>query len=189
MKYIFIVDIETTGLSLNNDVILEVGYRICRQDLEVLGENSFVIHHPKPVLDGLLGEFVREMHTQNKLLEDVEEATDNLQQTELKILEDIKRTIPETEFKLTPCGNNVHFDYYFLSRDMPKLAQYMDYRLKDLRAFESVAYTLNITPPMEYTQHAYQETNHRALVDVRHEYEALCLLRKHFADDDEHTWL
>lgn len=115
------LDIETTGLTHGEDLLLEVGMIVTDMQLNELqdGRISFLVHWSTGQLDEYLQgkDFVREMHTKNGLLQEV--ATSPLGEDEDIVLIRVKDWIVDYqnmhEIKnFHPAGSSVHFDVTWL---------------------------------------------------------------------------
>ncbi len=117
------VDLETTGLDVDRDVILEVGLAITLDDLTLLQKHSFVVNQPRVTMGMPIDEFVRTMHTKNGLLVEHETGI-YLDRVEARLIE-----IMQT-FDTPPplCGSSVHFDRAFMKRYMPAWEACFHYR-------------------------------------------------------------
>ena len=125
-------DIETTGLSVKNDVILEVAWQLT----DFLGNpisnlESFVTidhedeHQMHAVLDGYLSavDVVKDMHTKNGLLADilfggaevlrdnVDNVVDMIEDNVFNVLQNFE---PDDRPEVRFAGSTVHFDKSFL---------------------------------------------------------------------------
>jgi len=152
------VDLEMTGLNPDIDKILEIALVVTGPDLRPLGELTRVIRQPEHVLERM-SKVVRDMHTRNHLLEEVQASTVNLRQAERDAMNlVVKHCLPGQAFL---CGNSIHHDWRFLVRYMPSLEQYLHYRQVDVS-------TVKVLVQAWAKDIAYdkQLSNHRALADV-----------------------
>src|SRR5699024_1069471 len=67
------IDTETTGLEPEADLLLEIAVVVTRNDLSEIGSFDIVIAPNEGVDDAVsrMDEFVRDMHTSNRLIEDL----------------------------------------------------------------------------------------------------------------------
>lgn len=124
------VDIETTGLDLNDDELLEVGLAATTNNLTLLRKMSWVVHCPRIEQGMPLDDVVREMHTKNGLLLDVvNPAMPTIHYVEAQLVEMMQQLFVEPP---PMCGSSVHFDRAFLKKHMPAFEQKFHYRNIDV---------------------------------------------------------
>lgn len=126
------VDLETTGLKpVSVNRILEIGILPVNADLELLDEGWKTLVHPSGYNFDELGDTVRQMHTENGLLDDLK----NLEPIGLQ--EATRRAINYCEQfgerqQMPVCGSSVRFDREYLERYMPGLDKWFHYRIIDV---------------------------------------------------------
>ena len=80
------VDCEMTGLSIENDALVEIAVLVTDSQLNVLGEGvDLVVKTSQEKLDGM-NDFVREMHTASGLITEIPHGV-SLKEASAKILE------------------------------------------------------------------------------------------------------
>lgn len=133
------VDVETTGLDLSMDFLLEVGLVITDDNLNIVESFSTPIWSMASIIRRAEeNEIVREMHTANGLLAACRDREDD-NVLELwraqNILMGIMAKYPETPM----CGSSVHFDRAMLQRWMPALEEMFHYRNIDVSTMKELA--------------------------------------------------
>lgn len=145
MKFVW-VDIETTGLDSEKEVILELGLTVTNDSLEILRCFSSVVWADSFVV-GNAGPEVFQMHRQSGLLDEIPSAPglEWVQKQALAFLSG--QGLNPGEHPM--CGSSVHFDRQFLKVHMPLLEEWFFYRnidvstLKELIKVWSPELTLN----------------------------------------------
>ena len=124
------IDCEMTGLSLQNDALIEVAALVTDFELNQLGDGvDLVIAPPAEALEQM-DDFVRGMHTTSGLLDDLEKGV-TLEDAQEQVLAYIREWVPEP--RSAPLGGNtVGTDRSFLARDMPELEAHLHYRIIDV---------------------------------------------------------
>ncbi|MCY3859156.1 MAG: oligoribonuclease [Gammaproteobacteria bacterium] len=175
------IDLEMTGLDVENDVILEVATIITDNDLNIIEESdSMVIHQPESVLE-TMNDWSRKHHAESGLLDRVRESEITVEEAEATTY-DLVRT--HVEIHTSPlCGNSVWQDRRFLARYMPTLEHYLHYRLIDVSTVKELA---RRWAPSLLDQVAKQ-AQHRALDDIRESINELKLYREHFLKTSRST--
>jgi len=154
------IDLETTGLDPDNDRIIEVGWFLSENTLQITPEQSVLITPDKVAWELMQQDlFVQTMHTKNGLLADMETFGSILvEDAEDQILEDLDKH-PDDIFILA--GASVHFDRAFIRNWMPRLDRKLLHRHMDTSALRLF---------FEGTVHCVAEkehdTVHRALEDI-----------------------
>lgn len=155
------IDCEMTGLSLRDDVLVEIAVLATDADLNVLGEGvDLVIHAPAEKLEGMSPE-VRAMHTESGLIEKIPSGV-SLETAEAAIIEYL--TAHTTPGKSPLAGNSVGMDRNFIERDLPNLARYLHYRTIDVSSIKELARRWY---PKVYFAAPKKTGNHRALGDIK----------------------
>ena len=108
-----------------------------------------------------MNDFVREMHTQSGLVQDVEDGVD-LAEAEKLILDYIKKFVPN-EKEAPLAGNSIGTDRMFLNRYMPNLDKYLHYRNIDVSSIKELTRRWY---PRVYFQLPKKDGGHRALADI-----------------------
>lgn len=162
------VDLETTGLLADADLILEIGVTVT--DIEgnnPVGYESLVLN-PDPLLRGHVEEVVRDMHDASGLWSDLDKAyekfpdsggPDEIQDLVLGFLSSMDLNPGVHEM----AGSSVQFDRGFLLHHMPKLHNWFHYRNLDVSSVKNMCRRLN--PPV-YAQLPHGRKLHRVLPDI-----------------------
>ncbi|MFZ3452733.1 oligoribonuclease [Arthrobacter sp. 7Tela_A1] len=156
------IDCEMTGLDISADALIEVAVLVTDSELNVLGEGVDVVIKPEDSALEQMGDFVRQMHTTSKLLEELPHGM-TLAEAEAEVIEYITTWVPEPK-KAQLAGNSVGTDRMFLARDMPEVIDYLHYRIIDVSTIKELARRWY---PRAYFQAPAKNGGHRALGDIR----------------------
>lgn len=159
-KNLFWVDVETTGLNYETDVILEIASIVTNAELEIVAEGpNMVVHQSAKTINDML-DSVKGIHSQSGLIELVRKSKHTLEEAEEKTLEFITKYCG---FKTSPfCGNTVGFDKEMIRQHMPRLFRYLHYRTIDVSTIKELAKRWYPNLPM-----FEKKGGHRALDDIR----------------------
>jgi len=154
------IDLEMTGLDPEKERIIEIATLVTDSDLNILAEGpNLVISQPIEFLEGM-DEWNQNQHGLSGLIEEVKNSNVTSQVAEIETLEFVSKYVGE---KVSPmCGNTVSHDRRFLSRYMPRLESYFNYRHIDVSSFKEVAVRW-----MNEAQVYEKKGSHRALGDIK----------------------
>ncbi len=156
------IDLEMTGLSTENDEIVEIAAIVTEADLTEIDEGvSFVVKPGDKALENM-DDFVTNMHTVSGLITEIPDGL-SLSDAQEKVLAYIKEHMPE-EGKGLLAGSSVYVDRGFLAKYMPKIDQYLHYRLIDVSSIKELSRRWY---PKVYFNSPEKTGNHRALADIR----------------------
>ena len=154
------IDLEMTGLDPEKERIIEIATLATDSNLNILAEGpNLVISQPIEFLEGM-DEWNQNQHGLSGLIEEVKNSNVTSQIAEIETLEFVSKYVGE---KVSPmCGNTVSHDRRFLSRYMPRLESYFNYRHIDVSSFKEVAVRW-----MNEAQVYEKKGSHRALGDIK----------------------
>ena len=155
------IDCEMTGLNPETDCLVEVAVVITNSELEILDPGLDIVIKPRAESWSQMNDFVREMHTQSGLVDDVENGVE-LAEAEKLILDYIKKFVPN-EKEAPLAGNSIGTDRMFLNRYMPNLDKYLHYRNIDVSSIKELTRRWY---PRVYFQLPKKDGGHRALADI-----------------------
>lgn len=169
-----IVDTETTGLSPDENVMIELGIQIYTARLDLIDEFSSVISDSITVdhlawLELQEDKYVWDMHQKNGLYEQImlsSRAIDH-QWVERDAIEFLQKNgIGENRIMLPMCGSSILFDRSFIQKQMPELNKQFHYRNEDVSSMREFC---KVWRPELVTQYSDQikdkTTAHRVLAD------------------------
>ena len=169
------IDLEMTGLNPDSDVIIEIASLVTDSNLNVLEEGpSLVIHQPEDKLHAM-SEWSRETHTQSGLIDEVRSSPISIEQAEEQTLNFLKRNCQPDMAPL--CGNSVWQDRAFLRTQMPRIVDFLYYRIIDVTSVKEIVMRWYLDDPQAKFE---KKDTHRALEDIRESIAELRHYRKYF---------
>ena len=167
------VDCEMTGLDTSNDVLVEIAVLVTDSELNIIGEGVDVVIKATPEQISGMNEFVTKMHTDSGLITEIPNgiAVSEAEDLILKYLE----AAGVQPGKSPLAGNSVYVDRIFITRDMPKLSEYLHYRTIDVSSIKEL--TRRWYPKVYFNAPA-KTGNHRALGDIQDSIAELSFYRK-----------
>lgn len=169
------IDMEMSGLDAERERILEIAVLVTDGELNVIAEGpSLVVHQPEAVLVGM-DEWNTRHHGDSGLTERVRASGVTEAEAEAEVLAFLAA---HCEPKTAPlAGNSVHQDRRFLRRYMPKLDDFLHYRIVDVSTVKELG---SRWYPKEYDGRPNKRAQHRAMDDIRESLEELRYYRQAF---------
>ena len=166
------IDLEMTGLSPENDRIIEVALVVTNHDLESVAQAPvWVVHQDDATLGGM-DAWNQGTHGRSGLIDRVKRSTQDEATIEVAALEFLREHVPP---KVSPmCGNSICQDRRFLARWMPAFEDYFHYRNLDVSTLKELARRWK----PDVLKGVPKEGRHEALADV---YESIAELRHYRA--------
>lgn len=156
------IDCEMTGLDLKSDLLIEIAVLVTDSELNILGEGlDVVIHAGDDALSSMV-DVVAQMHAKSGLVEEVRASTTDVATAESMVLDYIRTHVSQA--KTAPlAGNSIATDRGFIARDMPKLDDYLHYRMIDVSSIKELCRRWY---PRIYFGQPAKGLAHRALADI-----------------------
>ncbi|MFT4264706.1 MAG: oligoribonuclease [Nocardioides sp.] len=167
------IDCEMTGLSLENDALVEIAALVTDSELTVLGEGVDVIVKPPAEALAQMDPFVLDMHTKSGLLDELDSGV-TLEEAQAVVL-DYLRAHCAADSRPPLAGNSVGTDRAFISRDLPELEGFLHYRIVDVSSIKELSRRWF---PRAYFASPEKRGNHRALADIQESIEELRYYRE-----------
>jgi oligoribonuclease len=165
------MDMEMSGLDPKTCVVLEIATLITDKDLNLVAQGpALVVHQPQPVLDAM-DDWNKKHHGESGLIKEVQNSQTTLAQAEQQTLDFI---VQHCKPKSSPlCGNTIYQDRRFLIEYMPKLEDYLHYRLVDVSTVKELVKRW-YGPEFQAPQ---KKQKHKALDDILETIEELKFYR------------
>lgn len=129
------LDMEMTGLEPEDCVPLQVAVVITGPDLKELDALEVTIWQPSAALASM-SPFVRQMHTDNGLLDEVRASSQSLEDAQRKMMEILTKWCEFRQGVLA--GNSIHADRRFLVKYFPVFDGYLHYRMVDVSSIKEL---------------------------------------------------
>ena len=151
-----------TGLDLASDALVEIACIVTDGELKELDDGvDLIIKPPAEALDHM-PELVREMHTASGLLTELAGGM-TLAEAQDQVLAYVRGHVKEAR-KAPLCGNSIATDRAFLARDLPRLDEFLHYRMIDVSSIKELARRWY---PRAYFASPAKVGGHRALADIK----------------------
>ncbi|KAJ3182763.1 hypothetical protein HDU87_008102 [Geranomyces variabilis] len=168
------IDLEMTGLDLGKDQIIEIAVLITDGDLNIVAEGpEIIIHASKLLLDGM-DDWCKQHHGASGLIDASLAATATAASAESAVLAFLQKHIERP--RTAPLGgNSVHVDRMFLHKEMPRLVDFLHYRIIDV---STVKECVRRWLPHVADGAPSKALSHRAMDDIRESIAELHYYRK-----------
>ena len=125
MKFVWI-DLEMTGLLPKENQIIEIATVVTDKELNILANGPvFAIQTELKALEAM-DDWNQNQHGSSGLIEEVKKSNITMQMAEIETLEFISKYVGHKQSPM--CGNTVSHDRRFLTKYMPRLESYFNYR-------------------------------------------------------------
>lgn len=156
------IDCEMTGLDLKSDLLIEIAVLVTDSELNILGDGLDVVIHADDAAMSSMVDVVAQMHTKSGLVEEVRASTVDVATAEDMVLTYVRDHVKQA--KTAPlAGNSIATDRGFIARDMPKLDDYLHYRMIDVSSIKELCRRWY---PRIYFGQPEKGLAHRALADI-----------------------
>ncbi|CAD6209861.1 GSCOCG00010850001-RA-CDS [Cotesia congregata] len=169
------IDMEMTGLDVQNDKILEIACLVTTEDLKIISPDfEMVIHQPDDILSKM-DDWCTRTHNLSGLTDKVKNSKYTVKDAEEKLLEFLKTYTIE---KTTPlAGNTVWMDRIFLKKYLPIVDEYLHYRIIDVSTIKELAKRWNSEI---FEEAPSKKFHHRGLIDIKESIAELEYYKKSF---------
>jgi oligoribonuclease len=168
------IDMEMSGLSPDNDHIIEVALVVTDSQLNVVAQAPvLVVSQPEAVLEGM-DSWNKSTHAKSGLIDKVKTSTLTEVEVEARMLTFLQEYIPPG---ISPmCGNSICQDRRFLARWMPQLEAYFHYRNLDVSTLKELVKRWK----PEIAAGLTKQCKHEALADIYDSITEMKYYREHF---------
>lgn len=173
------LDLEMTGLEVENCRIIEMAAIITDKNLNIIAESQpIAIHQPTDVIESMNSWCIK-THGESGLTQRVIDSQISEAQAEQMMLDFVQTYVPENTSPL--CGNSIWQDRKFLAKYMPTLESYFHYRMIDVSTVKLLASYWKPKAAASFNK----SNTHLALDDIRESIAELKHYRKHFLICDQ----
>jgi len=168
------IDLEMTGLSPENDRIIEIAVVVTDAQLGNRVEGPvFAVHQSDATLDGM-DAWNKGTHGKSGLISRVKASTIDEASASAQVIEFLKQYVPKNTSPM--CGNSICQDRRFLAIHMPQLEAFFHYRNLDVSTLKELAkrWKPDILAGFKKAQ------AHTALADIHESIDELAYYREHF---------
>ena len=162
------IDLEMTGLDPDKERIIEAAVIVTDSDLNIIEEGPNIVIHQEDDLLNAMDAWNRKHHKASGLTERVKASTISEARAEAELLSFVQKHCKERQSPLA--GNSIHQDRRFMRRYMPRLDDYLHYRIIDVSTIKELAKRWY---PGSHDRQPAKTGNHRALEDIRESIEEL----------------
>jgi oligoribonuclease len=155
------MDLEMTGLDVNQSVIMEIATLITDSQLTIIAEGPVIAISVSDAHLAAMDDWCQNTHGQSGLTARCKSSGIDLAQAEAITLAFIQQYVPKGVSPL--CGNSICQDRKFIERYMPSVDAHLHYRLIDVSSFKEVAKRWN-KPVVDAVK---KNGSHTALEDIQ----------------------
>ena len=168
------IDLEMTGLSPENDRVIEIAVVVTDAQLGNRVEGPvFAVHQSDAALDAM-DAWNKGTHGKSGLIDRVKASTVDEATASAQVIEFLKQYVPKNTSPM--CGNSICQDRRFLAIHMPQLEAFFHYRNLDVSTLKELAkrWKPEILAGFKKAQ------AHTALADIHESVDELAYYREHF---------
>jgi len=131
------MDLEMTGLSVSTESIIEIATVVTDGDLNILAQGpNLAIRVPEALLDAM-DEWNTTHHHNSGLVDRIKNEGVSVEEAEEAILAFLSEWVEPNPAPL--CGNSIWNDRRFLEKEMPRLLDFLHYRMVDVSTVKELA--------------------------------------------------
>ena len=131
------IDLEMTGLNIERESIIEIATLVTDSELNILAQGpNLAIRVDEKLIEGM-DEWNTTHHFGSGLVERIRNEGVSLDIAEKETLDFLEKWVEPNTAPL--CGNSVWNDRRFLEKEMPKVAEFLHYRMIDVSTIKELA--------------------------------------------------
>jgi oligoribonuclease len=169
------IDLEMTGLDVASNYIVEIATLLTDDDLNIVAEGPDLVIGASEAQLAVMGDFVRQMHSNSGLLPEIEASTLTIAEAEIQTMAFLREHIAEPG-TVPLAGNSIGTDRRFLSAQMPAIETFLHYRCVDVSTIKELARRWY---PDIAADAPSKNGAHRAMGDIKESLEELRYYREH----------
>ncbi|XP_011258805.1 probable oligoribonuclease isoform X1 [Camponotus floridanus] len=173
-KHIVWLDMEMTGLEVEQCHILELACLITDEQLKPVSDClNIIIHQTDQVLENM-SNWCKVQHKKSGLINDCRSSKVTLEEAQQKMLQYLQSHVPRGMCPLA--GNSIYMDRIFLRKYMPLIDNYLHYRVIDVSTIKELArrWQPNIDKAVPKKRYC-----HRAAIDIKDSLNELYYYKNH----------
>jgi oligoribonuclease len=167
-EHLIWIDLEMTGLSPEQDVIIEIATVVTDSQLNVVAEGpELAVHQPEEAL-ARMDAWNQRQHGGSGLIARVRASRTPTEQAERLTLEFLAAHVPAGASPM--CGNSICQDRRFLARHMPALERHFHYRNLDVSTLKELArrwYPAVAAGLVKQSAHQARADIHESIAELR----------------------
>lgn len=169
------IDMEMTGLDIEKDKIMEIACLVTDTDLNIVAEGpNLILNQPTSILEKM-DEWCINQHGKTGLTEACKKSDVTENAAEDILFDFVSKHTTE---KCCPlAGNSVYIDRLFLRKFMPRVDQFLHYRIIDVSTIKELCRRWHYTL---YKQAPKKDFSHRALNDIKESVSELKFYKENF---------
>ena len=163
------IDCEMTGLDPDRNVLIEIAVIITNYDLEILARGPVLAIRQNKAKLAMMDAWNRRTHKQSGLLDRIESEGVRLAEAEEQVLKFVKRYCYKKTAPL--CGNSIGQDKRFIAKYMPRLEEFLHYKVIDVSSIKLLAkewYGGKYEPPPKLELHRAQSDIEESIAELRY---------------------
>ena len=168
------IDMEMSGLNVEEDKILEVAVIVTDPDLKVIAEGPVLVVHQEDNILDKMDAWNTSTHNKTGLVDKVKKSKLNESMVENQVIDFLKKYVNKNTSPM--CGNSICQDRRFMAKHMPNLENFFHYRNLDVSVFKELAKRWK----PELIEGFKKAGKHEALADIVESIEELKYYREHF---------
>ncbi|KAK0159723.1 hypothetical protein PV327_010808 [Microctonus hyperodae] len=157
------IDLEMTGLNVDKDKIIEIACLITDSNLQIKSSDFHTIIHQSDELINGMDEWCKQTHGKSGLIDAIRKSNVTMIDAEEQLLNFIMEYVKQE--KTCPlAGNSIYMDRLFIKKLMPRIDDYLHYRIIDVSSIKELArrWYPNVAENMPKKKLA-----HRAIDDIK----------------------